>query len=279
LSRALPAKEAIAKLFTNIDHMIDTPKFIQKLRQGRLCLGTCITFTDPTVTEALTNVCDFAWIDMEHNALSLEAVLGHVLACKGTNTTPLVRVAWNDPVLIKPVLDIGAAGVIVPLVRTADDVRRAVAACRYPPEGIRGFGPRRPSNYARLGGPEFCRASNETIITIAQIEHIEAVEQIDELLAVPGLSAVVVGPNDLSGSMGQMGNPRHPDVLAAIDRILERAKAAGVFAGVSVGDDPDILVEWVKKGANWVAMGADFTLLLRAATEVAQRVRAAETKA
>lgn len=134
--------------------MENASKFRDKLRRGQLCLGSFITCTDPTITEALCSVSDFVWIDMEHNALSLEAVQAHLMATKGSDTTGLVRVPWNDPVLIKPVLDIGADGVVVPLVRTADDVRRAVAACRYPPEGIRGFGPRRASGYGRLGGPE-----------------------------------------------------------------------------------------------------------------------------
>src|SRR5438105_12148094 len=116
---------------------------------------------------------------MEHNPLSLSAVQGHLLAVKGTGATPLVRVPWNDPVLIKPVLDIGAAGVIVPLVRTAEDVRRAVAACRYLPEGVRGYGPRRASNYGRHGGPDFIRAANASIITIVQIEQAEALNNLD----------------------------------------------------------------------------------------------------
>ena len=136
--------------------------FRDKLATGKTVLGTCITFVDPTVTEALSRVLDFVWIDTEHNPLSLERVQAHIMATKGTQTTPLVRVPANDPVLIKPVLDIGAAGVIVPLVKTADDVRQAVAACRYPPEGIRGFGPRRPSGYGARGGPEFCQEANET---------------------------------------------------------------------------------------------------------------------
>src|SRR5207244_391059 len=136
---------------------------------------------------------------------------------------PLVRVAWNDPVLIKPVLDIGAAGVIVPLVRTAEDVHRAVAACRYPPEGIRGFGPRRPSQYGQLGGPEFCQAANASVITIVQIEHHEAVANLGEILAVPGLTGIVVGPNDLAGSLGHMGDTRHPDVLRTIETVLTQA--------------------------------------------------------
>src|SRR5262249_9835566 len=161
-------------------------RFRGKLARGEICLGTVITFTDPTVTEALCQVLDFVWIDMEHNALGLEAVQGHLMATKGSETTPLVRVAWNDPVLIKPVLDIGAAGVIVPLIRSAEDASRAVAACLYPPEGIRGFGPRRPSNYGALGGPEFCRAANRSVLPMVQIEPSEAGLNIEEIVAEPG---------------------------------------------------------------------------------------------
>jgi len=248
--------------------------FRQKLKQGRPCLGTVITFTDPTVTEALCQVLDFLWIDMEHNALTLETVQAHIMATKGSETTPLVRVPWNDPVLIKPVLDIGAAGVIVPLIRTAEEARRAVAACLYPPEGIRGFGPRRPSNYGRLGGPEFCRAANASILAMVQIEHIQAVENIDEILAVPGLASIVIGPNDLAGSMGLMGQPRHPDVLQIIDTVIAQARRAGVPIGIGAGDDPETLLDWSARGVQWLAMGGDCTLMLRAATQVAGQVRA-----
>ena len=252
--------------------------FKSKLEEGKICIGTGISFADPTVTEALCGLLDFVWIDMEHAPLSIETVQSHVMATKGTETTPLVRVPWNDPVLIKPVLDVGAAGVIVPLIRTVEDARRAVSACRYPPEGIRGYGPRRPSNYARQGGPTFCQAANDSIIVIVQIEHLDAVNHLDEILAVPGITSVVVGPNDLSGSMGHMGDPRHPNVLKAIDTVIAKARKAGVFVGVAVGDDPDILVEWVDKGMQWLLMGCDFTLLLRAATQVTRQVRAHQEK-
>ena len=247
--------------------------FRDKLAAGQTLLGTCITFVDPTVTEVLTHSLDFVWIDAEHNPLTLERVQGHLMATKGTQTTPIVRVPDNDPALIKPVLDIGAAGVIVPLVKTAEDVRLAVAACRYPPEGIRGFGPRRPSGYGTRGGPEFCRLANESIITIVQIEQAEALENLDEILAVPGLTSIVVGPNDLAASLGYIGQPRHPQNLAAIDRVIARARAARVPMGIAVGDDPDLLVEWADKGVNWIAMAADYGLLVRAATQLSTRVR------
>jgi len=251
----------------------DTVAFRDKLQRGQVCLGTCITFSDPTVTEALAATLDFVWIDMEHNPLSLGEVQGHILATKGSGTTALVRVPWNDPVLIKPVLDIGAAGVIVPLVRTAEDVRRAVAACKYPPEGVRGYGPRRPSNYGRRGGPDFIRTANASILPIAQIEHIDAVNNLEEILTVPGLATLVIGPNDLAGSMGHAGEPRHPDVLRAIDTILAKARKAGVPVGLGVGGEPNDLLDWIKKGVRWLSIGSDFWLLVRAITQLTDPIR------
>lgn len=254
--------------------MNNAKSFRNKLADGTLCMGTCITFNDPTVSECLTTDLDFLWIDGEHQATTLEVLQGHIMATKGTDCAALVRVPWNDPVLIKPVLDIGADGVIVPFIRTADDVRRAVAACQYPPVGIRGFGPRRPSDYGRRGGPEFCREVNENTITIVQIEHIDAVNNIEEILAVPGLTSIAIGPNDLSGSIGLLGQPQHPDVIAAIDKVLEAAIRANIPVGISIGDDPKPLIEWADKGMSWLAIGGDFTLMIRAVTGVAAEIRA-----
>ena len=250
-----------------------TGRFRARLAAGETCLGTVITFTDPTVTEALCQVLDFVWIDMEHNALSLETVQAHLMATKGSDTTALVRVPWNDPVLIKPVLDIGATGIIVPLIRSAQEARRAVAACLYPPEGIRGFGPRRASNFGELGGPEFCRAANASVMPIVQIEHIDAVNSIDEILTIPRLASIVFGPNDLAGSMGLMGMPRHPDVLSAIESVIAKARQAGIPIGIGVGDDPELLADWIARGVQWLAMGGDCSLLLRAARATVAEVR------
>lgn len=254
--------------------MENAHKFREKILRGEVCLGTAITFSDPAITEALCNIFDFVWIDAEHAPFSLETVQAHVMATKGRDTAPLVRVSWNDPALIKPLLDIGVAGVIVPMIGTAEDARRAVAACRYPPEGIRGFGPRRASNYGRIPARDFCRQANETILTIVQIEQNEAIQNLDSILAVPGLSGIAVGPMDLAASMGHPGDPDHPDVEAATEAILAKARQAGVFAGIAGGEDPGWCVHWVSKGAQWVQMGADFTLVLRAAEQVAAQARA-----
>jgi len=249
------------------------PTFIDKMRAGQVCLGTIITFNDPAVTEALCLAFDFVWIDTEHNPFTLETLLAHLLAAKGTDTTPIVRVPWNDPVLIKQVLDTGAPGVVVPFVRSAEEARRAVAACRYPPDGIRGYGPRRPSNYGRERGPAFMQAANDSVIVVCQIEHIDAVNDIDHILAVPGLTAITTGSNDLAASMGHAGEPNHPDIIRALEMVLAKARQAGIFAGVSVGHQPDMLVEWVKRGAQWLAMGADYGLLTHMADTTARQVR------
>ena len=257
-----------------------TPKSVQsanafreKMKQGGVCLGLVISFSDPTVAESVCDSLDFVWIDMEHTPLSFESVQGHLMAMRGSNAVPLVRVPWNDPVQIKRALDIGAIGVIVPLVRTADDVCQAVAACQYPPNGIRGFGPRRPSNFARLGGPEFCQTANSAVITIAQIEHIDAVQNIDSILAVPGLTGIVIGPNDLSGSLGHMADTKHPDVQRAIDMVLTKARQAKIFVGVATGGTATALAGWVERGAQWLTLGADFQMFAQAVDQLASQVR------
>jgi 2-dehydro-3-deoxyglucarate aldolase/4-hydroxy-2-oxoheptanedioate aldolase len=253
--------------------MNNATPFRQKLQHGPPALGTCVSFTDPTVTEALSTLLDFVWIDMEHSVLSLEAVQGHVMATKATATAALVRVPWNDPVLIKPVLDLGADGVIIPNVQSAEEARRAVAACLYPPQGIRGFGPRRPSKYGQITGPEVCRAANASLVVAIQIEHIDAIRQLDEIMAVPGVTTIVIGPNDLSGSMGRMAQPGHPEVRAAIESAFDRARRAGMPIGIAVGEDPEVLAGWIDRGASWVSMGNDASLLLATATRVAAQLR------
>jgi 2-keto-3-deoxy-L-rhamnonate aldolase RhmA len=248
--------------------------FREKMLRGEVCFGTAITFTDPMITELLAGELDFVWIDGEHNALSLETIQLHLMAVKGTPAFPLVRVAWNDPVLIKPVLDIGAPGIVVPLIRTAADAAQAVAACRYPPKGIRGFGPRRASRYGRDGGPEYCASADASIMVNVQIEHAEAVKNLDAILATDGLAGIVIGPNDLAGSMGHTGRPDHPEVQKSIDTVITRARAANRFVGIGASAEPAALADWARRGVQWVMAGADFVLLQKAAAQTVAATRA-----
>jgi len=177
-------------------------------------------------------------------------------------------------VLLKPVLDIGAPGVIVPLIRTAEDARNAVAACRYPPQGVRGFGPRRASRYGRESGPEYCRNADASIMVNVQIEHAEAVKNVDAILATEGLSGIVIGPNDLAGSMGHTGRPAHPEVSKTIDAVIAKARAAKKFVGVGSSVEPADLHDWANRGVQWLMIGADFVLLRKIAHETVAAVKA-----
>jgi 2-keto-3-deoxy-L-rhamnonate aldolase RhmA len=254
-------------------------RFAEKLREKELAFGTVISFADSTVTELLAEDLDFVWIDMEHSPQTLQTVQAHVMAAAASGATPIVRVPWNNHVLIKPVLDCGAAGIIVPMVRTADHAREAVAACLYPPEGVRGFGPLRPSRYGRRGGPEFCRKLNEEMICILQIEHNDAIQNIDEIVAVPGVTSLVIGPNDLAGSLGHIGEPRHLEVLRAIDVVLSSAGRHGLPLGIGIGADPQIVKEWIDKGMRWIALGSDSSLLLGALSQALKATQAAAPNA
>ncbi len=253
--------------------MQNAGKLREKWRRGEVPVGSGISFADPAISEAMANVLDFVFIDMEHNALSLETVQSHIMAAQGTDAAALVRVPWNDPVLIKPVLDIGADGIVIPLIRTAEDAKRAVEACMYPPDGVRGFGPRRPLKYGLIQDIDYCRKANESILVIPQIEHIDAVNNLDEILAVPRLDAVLIGPNDLSGSMGLLGQTTHPDVVAAIETTVQKCRQAGVYVSIGLANDPDLLIKWIDKGIQWVQAGVDWALLMNSVVTVSTRVR------
>jgi len=253
--------------------MNNAKTFTDKLSHGQVCLGTGISLTDPAVAEALAGDFDFFWIDMEHSVLSAEKVRGHLMAMKGSECAALVRVPCNDPVLIKPVLDIGADGIIVPMAQTAEDVAKAVAACRYPPAGVRGFGPLRPLEYGRRNVAEFCQEANECLLTIVQIEQAAAVENIDEILAVPGLTSVAFGPNDLAASLGHRADTRHPQVIEAMQHVVDQARAANVPVGISIGSDVSLLCESIDMGIQWLSMGLDLMLMRQAAMGVVGKVR------
>jgi 2-keto-3-deoxy-L-rhamnonate aldolase RhmA len=254
-------------------------RFAEKLSKKEIAFGTVVSFADATVTELLAEDLDFVWIDMEHSPQTLQTVQAHVMATRASGSTPIVRVPWNNHVLIKPVLDCGAAGIVVPMVRTPEDAREAVAACLYPPDGIRGFGPRRPSMYGRLGGPEFCQKQNRDMICILQIEHADAIKNIDAIVAVPGLTSLVIGPNDLAGSLGHMGEPRHPEVNRSIDLVLASAARRGLPVGIGIGVDPKVVAEWIEKGMRWIALGSDSSLLLGALGQALTAAQAVRPKA
>ena len=195
-------------------------KFTAKVESGSCALGMVITLTDPAVSELAGDAgFDFTWIDMEHSPLTIQDVSGHILALRGTDCAPFVRVAGNDPALIKPVVDLAPAGIIVPMIKSAEELEDAVSACRYPPEGTRGCGLRRSVHYGAKPTSVYFAESDREPLIIAQIEHIEAVRNLDEILKVKHLGSICIGPYDLSGSMNKFASPDDPEVGKIVDEI------------------------------------------------------------
>lgn len=249
-------------------------RFKQRMREGKVCVGTGVQLTDPLVSEIAAEAGnDFIWIEMEHSHLDLRAALGHIMAVRGTQTAPLVRVQYNDPNLIKPYLDMAPAGIIVPMIRSAEDTRLAIAACKYPPKGVRGFGPIR-NMYGRSSMAEYLETADDEIMVIAHIETIDAVNDLDAILATPGLDGISLGRNDLSGSMGKLGQHSDPEVLKAIDTVFAKASKTDLFVGCSIGCDLELVKDWYEKGARWFALGEEVSHFLDGSKAVADAVHA-----
>ena len=238
----------------------NTRRFRAKIAAGRICLGVQVGFTDPQVTEVLCGCdYDFIWIETEHSPMSLETIHRHVAIVTAAGLMAMVRVPVCDPILIKPLLEMGANGIIVPNVKTAAEARTVVAACMYPPKGIRGYGPRQATNFGRL--TDYHLDADECIFTVVQIESPEGVANLDEMLEIADLDSVTIGPMDLSFTMGYPANPRHPEVEAAMNSIIERTRAAGKVIGFPLSGDPAQAADRVKRGVQWLAVTNDFDLL------------------
>lgn len=248
-------------------------KFREKMNAGIFCLGAGITFSDPAVTEALCDSVDFFWIDLEHNPTSLESMSTHLMAARAGGTPAIVRIPSGDVAWIKRVLDSGAEGIILPQAKTAEEIRDFVSACSYPPHGTRGFGPRRPSNYGRVRGPEYLQHANEHLFVVAQIETASALNELDAIVKIEELDSLVVGPYDLSGSMGILGEVHHPRVIDAIRLIASQTRAAGLYVGIGMGADLEHALEAKKLGIQWAQCGNDYEFMIRAADQLYATIR------
>jgi 2-keto-3-deoxy-L-rhamnonate aldolase RhmA len=251
----------------------------QRLARGHTTFGAWLSLSNPNVAESMAGTgYDLVLIDAEHGPFGLEGLQVALMAFKGSPSVPIVRVAWNDPVRIKQVLDLGADGILVPMVNSASEALAAVAACKYPPEGVRGFGPKRAADYGRDTDRYTARA-NASLITIVQIEHVDAVAGIDEILAVPGIDVICIGLTDRSGSAGVLRQLAHPVVQRAPETIVARSRARSLPVCMGVVFEPDEMARWAAKGATFVLTGEGTSLLRTAATHALEQTRAAVTTA
>jgi 2-keto-3-deoxy-L-rhamnonate aldolase RhmA len=249
-------------------------RFKERLKAGDVCLGVAITLSDPLVIDALGNSIDFLWIDLEHTTRNPETLNGHLLAARARGVPAIVRVTSSDTAFIKPVLDAGADGIVVPQIRSVTEVERVVSDCRYPPQGRRGYGPRVPSDYGRDAGTGYVERANRHLFVAVQIETAEALAALDDILSVPGLDSLVIGPWDLSGALGHFCDVEHPEVVEAAKVIIAKTRAAGLPVGAGMGLDIDYATVMIERGVQWVQLGEDYCYLLRGVDQVAASVRA-----
>ena len=248
-------------------------KFKAGLANGDLQIGLWSTLCSNIVAEIIGE-SGFDWIllDTEHTPNELPNLVSQMQAIAASSATdtaaPIVRPAWNDTVLIKRLLDIGANSLLIPFVQNADEARAAVAATRYPPEGVRGVtGSGRAARYGRV--KDYLHTAAEEICVIVQIETGDALGQLREIASVPGVDAVFIGPSDLSASLGHLGNPSHPEaqvaLKSAIDQLNEIGKPAGILAFNQ--DDAKRYIDW---GYRFVAVGSDQGVLAKGTAALAE---------
>jgi 4-hydroxy-2-oxoheptanedioate aldolase len=210
---------------------------------------------------------DWIVIDTEHAPNEIPGLLSQLQAMSNGTAEPVVRCAWNDAVLIKRILDVGARSLLVPFVQNGEEARRAVAATRYPPRGIRGVAVApRANRYGRVA--DYHRTAHESTCVLVQVETRTALGEIEAIASVEGVDGIFIGPSDLAADFGHLANPRHPEVQTAIGDGCARIRAAGKAAGI-LTSDPDEAARYLESGFTFVAVGSDVGILARGAEKLA----------
>ncbi len=246
--------------------------FKHNLAAGKLQIGLWSSLCSNIAAEIIGD-SGFDWIlfDTEHSPNEIPDLAGQLQAIQASPTSPIIRPAWNDAVLIKRALDIGAQSLLLPYVQNVAEAKAAVAATRYPPHGIRGVSvAARASRYGRT--PGYLGKANDEICVLVQVETGEALKNLEAIAAVDGVDGVFIGPSDLAASLGHLGNPQHADVQAAIKDAVTRLKKVGKPAGMLTGNEEEAkrYIEW---GYLFVAVGADVGLLAKNADALCKRFK------
>jgi len=245
--------------------------FKARLKDKHTLIGPLVTLGAADVAEIMSLAgFDYLWIDLEHTPMGFDQAQRMIQAVGG-RCPCLVRVPENKPVWIKKALDTGCAGIIVPQVKTAEQAQAVVRWSLYPPEGERSVGIARAHGYGASFG-EYVSRVNEELVIVIQVEHTEGVANIQSIARTPGLGAILIGPYDLSGSLGVMGEVEHVQVKEAIRTIREECEAAGVPAGIFSAEG-QLARAYIDAGFSLIALGIDTLFLLKAAREALEQAR------
>ena len=235
-------------------------------------IGVLLQMPLPEVAETFVAAgYDWLFVDLEHSPMDARNAMD-ILTAVDSRIPCVVRVPWNDEASIKKVLDVGATGVIVPLVNTAEDARLAVGRCKYPPMGFRSVGITRAQRFD-LDFDAYMKRANDEIAVIVQIEHIEAVKNIDAILDTPGIDGVFVGPFDMSGSMDLPGQINHPKVQDAIKSVIKACEKRDI-ARCIYAHTPQHAIAYREQGYRVIGLCTDHIMLARTAAEYLKAVRA-----
>lgn len=238
----------------------------QKLKNNELTVGSWIMMGNSMSVEVMA-LAGFEWlvVDIEHTPIDMETVQTLIITIQANDMKALVRVSKNEEVVIKKILDMGADGIIVPMVSSKEDAKQAVDYAKYPPVGKRGVGLYRSTKFGTKF-EEYKKWVDEELVIIAQIEHIDAVNNIDDILSVEGIDGTIIGPYDLSGSMGYPGEFEREDVKEAVQLVLDRCKENNVPSGFHVVDtNPENLNKKIEQGCTFLAYGIDYFFMRDAA--------------
>jgi 2-dehydro-3-deoxyglucarate aldolase len=249
-------------------------RFHQLLRDRATTVpvGTWVMSASPIVAEAIgTAGFDWAVLDMEHTPLDLMDLVHLLQAVGNTTMAPVVRVPWNDTPYVKRVLDAGAPTLLFPFIQNAEEAARAVAATRYPPEGVRGMaGMSRANRYGTV--PNYFATANKNVGVIVQLETVQSIKQLEAIAAVDGVDALFIGPADLSASMGHVGQTTHAAVMDLMGQAVQRCKAIGKPVG-TIGGDPESVAQYRASGFDYVAVGSDLGLFMQGAKSAIAALR------
>src|SRR6185312_5674830 len=270
ISTSLPAMLPFpSRRFTDMRNEMPHNRFKRALASGQQQIGLWMSLASPSATEVAAGAgFDWLLLDMEHSPNELPDIAHHLRAAEGGTAEPVVRVPWNEPVIVKRLLDLGARSLLFPFVQSAEEARRAVAATRYPPHGIRGFAGRtRANRYGRV--PDYAKRAASEICVLVQCETRRAVADIAGIAAVEGIDGIFIGPADLAADMGHLADTQHAEVQAAILDAGKRIRAAGKAPGfLSFREEETRRV--VDGGFLFVAVNTDVALLARNAETLAK---------
>ncbi len=233
----------------------------RRLLNDEPCLGLLVSMPSPHLVRTLARAgLDWLFLDMEHGPISIESAHAMITATAGTDCTPIVRVPTTEPWVAKAALDAGAFGLVFPMVNDAAQAEESVRAIRYPPEGERGVGPLHASLRWGMEMPDYIARANDELLNIVQIEHKDAVANIDEILAVDGLDAALIAPYDLSMSLGIPGQVDHPDHRAAVARAEEKVRESGLILG-GLALSIEAANDMIARGYRLLLIGVDTSLV------------------